>query len=68
MPGVSDMQQLISQRTILAMNFAVGVALVSMLSPHFGKPCDKPAGVRTAMELLEKRPKAVAIFEVAALG
>ncbi len=54
------MQRMITTRTVLALNFAVGVALVVMLTPHGGKPCDKPAGVRTALELLDKRgPKPV---------
>jgi hypothetical protein len=49
------MANIITSKTVLAMNFAVGIAVISMLFPHFGKPCDKPAGVRTAIELLDKR-------------
>ena len=63
------MQQHISNRTILAMNFVVGIAIVSMLFPHFGIPCEKPAGVRTAIEMLEKRPaKSFGAAAVAAQG
>lgn len=38
-----------------AVNFAVGFALLVMLFPIHGKPCDKPAGVRTAIEAVSKK-------------
>ena len=63
------MKNIISDRTILAMNFTIGLALVVMLAPKFGQPSDKPAGVRTAIELLDKRgPKCPAAAAVQALA
>jgi hypothetical protein len=37
------------------MNFIVGLALLVMLFPSSTKPAEKPAGVRTAIELFDKR-------------
>ena len=39
-------------------NFTVGIALLVMLFPLHGKPSDKPAGVRTAIELAGKKQSA----------
>lgn len=42
--------------TLKVMNFIVGVALLSMVSPLSGQITDQPAGVRTAIELIGKKP------------
>lgn len=42
-----------TQKTI---NFIVGAALLVMLFPHGGKLPEKPAGVRTAIETVSKKP------------
>ena len=38
-----------------SVNFTVGFALVVMLFPHHGELPEKPAGVRTAIELISKK-------------
>lgn len=38
------------------MNFIVGIALLVMLTPIGGKLPEKPAGVRTAIEMVSKKP------------
>lgn len=40
---------------IRTMNFVVGLALLTMLAPLHGKPAEKPAGVRNAIELVSKK-------------
>jgi hypothetical protein len=63
------MQRMITAQAVLTLNFAVGVALVVMLAPHGGKPCDKPAGVRTALELRDKRcPNPISVLTIQALA
>lgn len=37
-------------------NFTVGFALLVMLFPHGNKLPEKPAGVRTAIEMISKKP------------
>ena len=37
------------------MNFIVGIALLVMLTPIGGKLPEKPAGVRTAIEMVSKK-------------
>ncbi len=37
-------------------NFTVGLALLVMLYPIGGKLPEKPAGVRTAVEMISKKP------------
>lgn len=37
-------------------NITVGLALLVMLFPHHGKLPEKPAGVRTAIEMISKKP------------
>jgi len=44
-----------TKRNIQNMNFLVGTALLLTLFPHHGKLPEKPAGVRTAIELVAKR-------------
>lgn len=39
-----------------AVNIAAGFALLVMLFPHHGKLPEKPAGVRTAIEMITKKP------------
>jgi hypothetical protein len=52
------------------MNFIVGFALLAMLSPIGGRLPDKPAGVRTAIELIDKRgaKSTIPLFQTAALS
>ncbi len=42
-----------------AVNFTVGLALLVMLYPIGGKLPEKPAGVRTAIELVSKKQSAL---------
>ncbi len=44
-----------TKRNIQNMNFLVGTALLLTLFPYHGKLPEKPAGVRTAIELVAKR-------------
>lgn len=41
---------------VRSVNFTVGVALLLMLFPVVGKASEKPAGVRTAVEMISKKP------------
>ena len=41
--------------TVRTVNFIVGFALLVMLFPKHGNPPEKPAGVRTAIELVSKK-------------
>ncbi|HMN37801.1 MAG TPA: hypothetical protein PKD49_08875 [Hyphomicrobium sp.] len=41
---------------VRSVNFTVGAALLIMLFPIPGKILEKPAGVRTAVEMISKRP------------
>ena len=49
------MQQTTSSR-IQTVNFIVGFALLVMLFPHGDKLPDKPAGVRTSIEMISNKP------------
>ncbi len=49
------MQQTTSSR-IQTVNFIVGFALLVMLFPHGDKLPDKPAGVRTSIEMIANKP------------
>ncbi len=51
-----------------AMNFTVGFALLVMLFPIGGKLPEKPAGVRTAIETIAKKPALRVIAQEAAAG
>ena len=53
-------QMTTSTRTQIV-NFTVGFALLVMLFPHGDKLPDKPAGVRTAIELVAKKTSIRAI-------
>ena len=44
-----------TSQALKTVNFTVGFALLVMLFPIHGKPCDKPAGVRTAIEAVSKK-------------
>jgi hypothetical protein len=56
-----------TSQALKTVNFTVGFALLIMLFPHNGIPCDKPAGVRTAIEAVAKKTSLKAIAaEVAA--
>ena len=52
-----------TSQTTKAVNFIAGFALLVMLFPLHGIPCDKPAGVRTAIEAVSKKTSLKA-FEV----
>lgn len=49
------MRRITSIKAINAVNFTVGFALLVMLFPVAGKPLEKPAGVRTAIEAVSKK-------------
>lgn len=49
------MTQTLASQVLPAMNFIVGFALLVMLFPVSGKAAEKPTGVRTAIELIDKR-------------
>lgn len=52
-----------------AVNFAAGIALLLMLSPHGAQLPEKPAGVRTAVELIGKsKPRIEGFQAITALG
>ena len=57
-----------TSQALKTVNFAVGFALLVMLFPIHGVPCDKPAGVRTAIEAVSKKTtlKALTILIAAA--
>ncbi|MCB1485605.1 MAG: hypothetical protein KDJ17_12010 [Hyphomicrobiaceae bacterium] len=40
---------------VRSVNFVVGFALLVMLFPVANKPVEKPAGVRTAVEMVSKK-------------
>lgn len=50
------MARKINISAIRTVNFAVGCALLVMLFPHGEKLPEKPAGVRTAIEMIAKKP------------
>lgn len=43
-------------KSLQTVNFIVGCALLTMLFPIGGKLPEKPAGVRTAIEMIAKKP------------
>lgn len=49
------MMKHLTRKTIQTVNFTAGFALLVMLSPHHGIPCEKPAGIRAAIEVFNKR-------------
>ena len=51
--NVTKMTTSTAQKTV---NFIAGFALLVMLFPHGDKLPDKPAGVRTAIELVANKP------------
>ncbi|MEQ1716683.1 MAG: hypothetical protein ABL907_11970 [Hyphomicrobium sp.] len=62
------MARFTTKATTGTVNFAAGVALLVMLFPVHGKLPEKPAGVRTAIEMIAKKPslRAVTIDTAAA--
>ena len=44
-----------TSQALKTVNFTVGFALLVMLFPHNGVPCEKPAGVRTAIEMVSSK-------------
>ncbi len=42
-------------QTLAPINFIVGIALLVMMAPLHGEMPQKPAGVRTAIELISKK-------------
>ena len=51
-PAVAQTQ---TSQALKTVNFIAGLALLVMLFPIGGKLPEKPAGVRTAIELIDKR-------------
>lgn len=49
------MTQHTTSQTLQMVNFTVGFALLVMLFPVAGKAVEKPAGVRTAVEMVSKK-------------
>lgn len=49
------MTQHTTSQTLKTVNFTVGFALLVMLFPVAGKAVEKPAGVRTAIEMVSKK-------------
>ena len=47
---------MITSTRIQIVNFTIGFALLAMLCPHHGQVPLKPAGVRTAIEMIAKKP------------
>ena len=45
-----------TSQALKTVNFTVGFALLVMLFPHHGQLPQKPAGVRTAIEMVSKKP------------
>ncbi len=62
------MTQPATQSMLKTVNFTVGIALLVMLFPIGGKLPDKPAGVRTAIELISKKQSAPTAATVSALA
>ncbi len=63
------MAKIATSQALKTVNFAVGSALLVMLFPLHGIPCDKPAGVRTAIEAVSKKITLTAtLVQVAAAG
>ncbi len=62
------MTQPATQSMLKTVNFTVGIALLVMLFPIGGKLPDKPAGVRTAIELISKKQSAPPAATVSALA
>jgi hypothetical protein len=61
--------QTATSQALKTVNFTVGFALLVMLFPINGIPCDKPAGVRTAIEAVAKKTSLKANFaQVTAAG
>lgn len=52
----TEVTQIPTSQTLKTMNFIVGLALLVMLFPIGGKLPQKPAGVRTAIEAVSKKP------------
>jgi len=53
------MLEIATSPTLKTVNFIVGLALLVMLFPKHGNPPEKPAGVRTAIELVSKKQSAL---------
>lgn len=49
------MTQYTTSQALKTVNFAVGFALLVMLFPLANKAVEKPAGVRTAIEMVSKK-------------
>lgn len=53
--GTRQMARTTTSTAIRIVNFTAGFALLVMLTPHHGQLPQKPAGVRTAIELVSKK-------------
>ena len=56
------MTQHTTSQTLKTVNFTVGFALLVMLFPLAGKTVEKPAGVRTAIEMVSKKTTLKPVF------
>ena len=54
-PLETPVTQHTTSQTLQMVNFTVGFALLVMLFPVAGKAVEKPAGVRTAIEMVSKK-------------
>ena len=54
-PSETDVTKMTTSQAQKTVNFIAGFALLVMLFPHGDKLPDKPAGVRTAIELVTKK-------------
>ena len=55
-PKSPTVTQIPTSPALKTMNYIVGMALLVMLTPISGKLPEKPAGVRTAIEMVSKKP------------
>lgn len=51
----TPVKSIATSQTLRIVNFTVGFALLVMLFPLHGRPAEKPAGVRTAIEMVSKK-------------
>ena len=62
------MTQHTPSQTLKTVNFTVGFALLVMLFPMAGKTLEKPAGGRTAIEMMSKKATLKTIHSDVAAG
>jgi hypothetical protein len=62
------MSAVANSKALRVMNFTIGLALLVMLTPKHGCLPEKPAGVRTAVQLLSKKQPAFRVTWQAAFA